>query len=221
MGNDWDNLSEEEQEALAFLQSRAIQESHPDYPHHALHLFPTNKGVENHNADMIKSVPDAMKIKARDSVMDETGSFKITSVKKVKFDEGLPHELEVGVGAKVMLTRNQNVQDGIVNGMLGHVTGLTISKNQEVIIIWVQPDDKNAGRMKRRELKREFQINFPGSIPIKRAEANLEVATNSSFKRSQFPIKLCYAATIHKYQGRSLDVVVISGFKGKFWTGTQ
>jgi ATP-dependent exoDNAse (exonuclease V) alpha subunit len=169
---------------------------------------------------MIESeVPNNIKIKAKDSVMDETGSFKITSVKKIKFDEGLPHELKVGISAQVMLTRNQNVQDGIVNGMLGHVTGFTKNEKKEVDIIWVQPDDKNAGKVKRKELKREFQINFPSSIPIKRVEANLEVAKTSSFKRRQFPLKLCYAATIHKYQGRSLDVVVISGFKERFWTG--
>ena len=217
--DDLNNLTEEEKEALAFLRSRDIQQSHPDYPHTALHLFPTNEEVNKHNAAMIKTISNVNKITARESVMDETGSFKITSVKKAKDDQGLPAELEVGIGAQVMVTRNQNVEDGIVNGMLGTVTGFTNSENQQVNIIWVKPDDKKAGMMKRRELKREFQSKFPGAIPIKRVEANIVVATNSTYKRCQFPLKLCFAATIHKYQGRSMDVLVMGGFKGKGWKG--
>jgi hypothetical protein len=217
--DDLSKLTEEQKEAVAFLRSRDIQPSHPDYPHTALHLFPTNSDVNTHNGAMIKTVPNVIKLTAQDSAMDQTGSFKITSVKKVKDDQGLPDELVVGIGAKVMVTRNQNVEDGIVNGMLGIVTGFTKSESEQVIIIWVKPDTKKAGMMKRKELKREYQSKFPGAIPIKRVEANVVVAKNSTYKRCQFPLKLSFAATVHKYQGRSLDVIVIGGFKGKGWKG--
>jgi hypothetical protein len=216
---DLTRLTEEQNEAVAFLRTRDIQPSHPDYPHTALHLFPTNFDVDKHNAIMIKTIPNLIELKARDSAMDQTGSFKITSVKKVKDDQGLPDELVVGMGAKVMVTRNQNVEDGIVNGMLGIVTGFTKSEKEQVIIIWVNPDVKKVGMMKRKELKKEFRTQFPGAIPIKRVEANIVVAKNSTYKRCQFPLKLCFAATVHKYQGRSLDVIVIGGFKGKGWKG--
>ena len=61
---------------------------------------------------------------------------------------------------------------------------------------------------------------YPGAIPIVRIESNISVAEdNSTYKRRQFPLKLCYAATIHKYQGRSLDQLVIGGFNSTWRQG--
>ena len=217
---DLNNLTAEEAEAIAFLRSRDIQPIHPSYPHTALHIFPTNADVNKHNALMIKTLPNVIHIETQDSVMDQTGSFHVTEVRNPINDEGLAAVLEVAVGAKVMVTRNQDVSDGIVNGMLGIIVGFSNFENRQIAIIWVQPEDKKAGTIKRSQLKKELQSQFPGSIPIKRVEANIEVANNNStFKRRQFPLKLCYAATIHKYQGRSLDVLVMGGFDGKGWKG--
>ena len=61
---------------------------------------------------------------------------------------------------------------------------------------------------------------YPSCIPIVRIEGNISVANdNTTYKRKQFPLKLCYAATIHKYQGRSLDQIVIGGFDSKWMPG--
>ena len=56
--------------------------------------------------------------------------------------------LTVGIGARVMVTRNEDVDDKIVNGLIGTVTAITKDKNGKVTIIWIEPDNKEAGQMK-------------------------------------------------------------------------
>ena len=219
--NTIENVSDVELEAINFLRSRDIQEDHPDYPHGCLHIFPVNSEVRLHNLKRMKNIPKTFEIKPNDSVMDVSGSFKVSDQKEAKEDNGLPDSLLVGIGARVMITRNQDVEDKIVNGSLGSIIGLDFFKSNNIVkTIWVQLDDSKAGIIKRLSLDAELKKKYPKAIPIKREEAYLNVARgNSSFKRSQFPLKLAYAATIHKYQGRSLDQIVIGGFKNSFWKG--
>ena len=167
---------------------------------------------------MIKLIPNTTQVKAIDSKLDATGSFKICNIQKPKDDYGLPNEIELGQGAKVMVTKNINVEDKIVNGTLGTVAGFSLNEDNTLRTVWVTPDDKTAGKLKRKEVSREMREAYPGAIPIRREQTNIEVANNnSSFKRSQFPLKLSWAATIHKYQGRSLPQVVVGGFTGGYW----
>ena len=193
--------------------TRNIKPEHPDYPHDALHVFPLNKDVQLHNDKMLATIPEA-NIKtffATDSKKDITGSFEIQpDIKKATDDNGLIGELKLGIGARVMITKNENVEDKIVNGTIGTVVGFSGSGPDT---IWVVPDDKSSGLIKRRSLTRAQRKRYPNAIPIKKVEAHISIANdNSSYKRLQFPLKLCWAATIHKYQGRSKDIIVIGGF---------
>ena len=61
-----DQLKSDEKDVIAFLRSRDMQESHPNYPHHALHLFPKNVDVDQHNSKIISLLPNKVTIRAED-----------------------------------------------------------------------------------------------------------------------------------------------------------
>ena len=214
-----DQLPEAEREVINFLLSKNIQAENPEYPHDALHVFPTNRDVGLHNNKMMETIQEEKIFHAIDSKKDFTGSFEIQpNVKTAVDDKGLTEELKCGIGARVMITRNENVDDKIVNGTIGTVVGFSGPEGAPNTI-WVRPDEKNVGLNKRKGLSRAQRKKYPNAIPVKRVEDNILIANdNSSYKRLQFPLKLCWGATIHKYQGRSLDILVIGGFDSNFWT---
>ena len=227
LGN-WDKLPDSEKEVITFLYSRNIESNHPDYPHHALHVFPLNKDVKAHNDEMIKNVNETFMFKAVDSKKDMTGSFKpLDIIKDAKDDSGLPDKVKLGVGAVVMITKNEDVEDRIVNGTTGTIVGFEGVEKDDITkengrwchTIWVRPDDSTTGLLKRQNLTKKQKERFPNCIPIKRKEDYISIANdNTSYKRIQFPLKLCYGATIHKYQGRSKDTLVVGGFeKMRYW----
>ena len=88
-GTKLSELSNEERNAISFLQSRDIRENHKDYPHNALHLFPKRSLVQAFNDAKIKSIPDCETIHAIDTKKDETGSISKDSVKHDLDDKGL------------------------------------------------------------------------------------------------------------------------------------
>ena len=216
--NDLLYLNEDENKALEYLRSRDIRPEHKDFPQDALHIFPTNQDVNDYNATKVAELVDSVTLKPIDSKMDETGSFSVAESQIAKEDRGLPNQLVIGVGAKVMITKNHDVADKLVNGTLGVVTGFSKGLNGKIKTIWIKPDDNSVGKSKISTLTSAQRGAFPNSIPIARKEDRITIAKNSSFKRLQFPLKLAYAATIHKYQGRSLDTIVIGGFdKARGW----
>ena len=213
-----DTLPNDQKKVINFLRSRVMPSDHPKYPHSALHIFPTNDDVNEFNDKMIQTVPGAIDIPCYESRLDQTGTFNRCEVKKAKDDFGLPQNITIGIGARIMITKNQNVDDKIVNGTIGTVVACINEKG--VDIIWMKPDDSSVGKLKQSQLTSKQKKMYPNCIPIVKVEANISVADdNSTYKRKQFPIKLCYAATIHKYQGRSLDQIVIGGFDSKWRQG--
>ncbi|XP_033636997.1 ATP-dependent DNA helicase PIF1-like, partial [Asterias rubens] len=100
----------------------------------------------------------------------------------------VPRSLELRVGAQVMLAKNLDVQQGLVNGARGVVTGFGAGETGLPIVKFMCGVEQ-AIRMER--------------WPI-RAGAGLVLS------RRQLPLKLAWAISIHKSQGMSLDCVEIS-----------
>jgi hypothetical protein len=140
----------------------------------------------------------------------------------VKEDSGLPDSIDLGVGAVVMITKNENVEDKIVNGTTGTIVGFEGVEKDDVTVkngrwchtIWVRPEDSTSGLIKQQNLTKKQKQKYPNCIPIKRVQDNILIANdNSSYVLESPPVKLCYGATIHKYQGRSKDKLVVGGFE--------
>jgi hypothetical protein len=139
-----------------------------------------------------------------------------------RFTGGLTSVLQLKLGCRIMLTRNLDVADGLSNGAQGTLTGiLKNANNSQVIVILVKFDSERIGHETR--IKSKYDLNpFPkNSTPIERAEASFSMSKtkkNVSVTRKQFPVRLCWACTIHKIQGQSLDKVFVS-FEGRFSDG--
>lgn len=93
------------------------------YPVEAFHIFAYNKDVDEHNNKMLQLLHEPMVTSsAIDSKRDEqTGRVDLISLGDKA--SGLLQEMKLAVGARVMMTKNVDVVDGLVNSAAGTVTG--------------------------------------------------------------------------------------------------
>ena len=122
---------------------------------------------------------------------------------------GLVKCLKLKLEAKVMLTVNLDVQDRLINGQSGIAKHPEIIENN-VTVIYIKFDDLDAGK---KLITKNSTARIHNWVPIKRHETSIIIRnTNKSItiKRTQFPLKLSWARTVHKVQGLSLQEAVIS-----------
>ena len=137
-----------------------------------------------------------------------TDKEKLPISNKASETGGLREYILLAVGARVMLTKNIDV----VNGVQGAVTGFIEAHPQQgsapPTAVFIKFDSEKVGARRKRKLKKSAS----DSIPIEIEEARFTVGTYSApeVTRKQFPHTLCYAPTIHKVQGLSLDTIVVT-----------
>jgi ATP-dependent DNA helicase PIF1 len=114
--------------------------------------------------------------------------------------------LRLKEGAQVMFVKNDN-QRRFVNGTIGKITELT----QNQIVVTAQ---NHKGEWRKIEVERaeweiiEYELNNKGEIASK---------TVGTFK--QYPLRLAWAVTIHKSQGKTFDKIIINLGRGAFESG--
>ncbi|KAK0138389.1 ATP-dependent DNA helicase PIF1 [Merluccius polli] len=115
-----------------------------------LHIFPTNKQVRCHDIQQLfKSCPEYVQIEAKDFVTSKTtGKLVLKEGHHTKtYNTSLDQTLVLGVGACVMLLKNLDVDDGLVNGVCGTVTHVVYPDNDDKFpkMIFVKFDDDQVG----------------------------------------------------------------------------
>ena len=211
------------EEDLDTLKSRSIEDSAPDYPHSALHVYRLNKDVDQDNMaklHQLAPVSEQVVIKAIDQTKDKhTRQLDMTMPKNKADTGGLVSELHLAVGAKVMLTVNVDVSDGLVNGARGTVEAIIKTGNQ-VTLVLVKFEHSRVGM--NAISHSHYRERHPNAVPISRHEAVFNIGRNKAAEvsRRQFPLVLAWATTIHEVQGLTLNQIVVD-MKGKAFTAGQ
>ena len=177
-------------------------------PEDALHVYATNEEVNVYNLTMLrKSCDDLIEIDAQDFTKDSSsGNLKQKGKPMTKSrTDGLSSSLLLGVNARVMLTRNCNVDDGLVNGVMGHVSRFVFGQGSAantVLAVEVIFDNMNVGK------KTGKKTRCGNAVLIERVQEDIQ--EKKSTVRHQFPLRLSWACTSHKVQGMTVDKVVVN-----------
>lgn len=112
-------------------------------------------------------------------------NYDISAIDRFNEDCKAPKNLELKVGCRVMLVKNQNIKSGLVNGSCGTVTNLT---NNSITVL--------------------FDNGLETNIIPEKFEYIKE--NRPKIRRTQYPLRLAYGITIHKSQGMTFDKLVVN-----------
>ncbi|PIA61372.1 hypothetical protein AQUCO_00300727v1, partial [Aquilegia coerulea] len=169
----------------------------PNYLKDRCILTPTNDCVDSVKQAVLSRIPTASRIYASadtvspvsESSIEQDLNYSMEYLNNLEVS-GVPnHLLELNVGIPVMLIRNINPSKGLCNGTRLVVTGLEPMLIRATIITGSRIRSK---------------------VTIHRAVAS-SAPTKWEFilQRRQFPLKVCFAMTINKSQGQTLQHVGI------------
>lgn len=179
---------------IAGLNARCvINENHP-LPSDGIvptRLYSLNRDVDAENETRL------VELEGKELVCSAYNKWKenmpvgtLANIKKQMADglsKEMPDEVRLKVGAQVMLTRNKDLDRNLVNGSRGVVIKFERSKDGETAIPWVR-----------------FDCGVTTAIAAVESVRYNPDGGAGCLVRSQIPLKLAWAITVHKSQGATL-----------------
>jgi ATP-dependent exoDNAse (exonuclease V) alpha subunit len=171
---------------------------------------------ERHIADFPTDSEFYIILSARNATVNEINKSRLESLKSDEYSylpqvsgeinvEPVESPLRLKLGAQVMFLKN-DPKRRFANGTIGKVCYLD---NEEIKVQILRPD----GTLKTIDVERhEWEV-----IKYQLGTEGLDAKAVGSYK--QFPLKLAWAMTIHKSQGKTFDRVIIDMKGGAFETG--
>ena len=189
---------------IKFLRSKLLPKSHPQM--NIQHMYPTKELCNIHNQLRLRN----------QSAFDNNTIYRLNAIDEgdgvAENDDdlcgGIPKQIDICIGAQVMLLRNIETSKGLVNGAQGIITNITWANghSQEfpgqlpssVDILFFDPSIGNV-----------FDENKHTPITIKPITVNFHSKDHHLMTRTQFPFKVSYAVTIHKVQGLTVPEAAV------------
>ena len=133
------------------LQSHELKlnPNHENYPHDAMHVHAQNVHCDEWNEYRLKLLPGKEYINiATDSKKDDCTELPNVTMPTNPCETGnLKKVLSVEINARVMITTNIDVTDGLTNGAMGTVTNVVIDQTTgKISTILVSFDSKHVGQ---------------------------------------------------------------------------
>lgn len=210
------------QEDSDYLQSKIVKHNNPDYPDNALHIASLHTQLDRYNDIHLERLTKTQAIHhivAADIYSDKKHhkTYRRNEPLNTK-GTSLPMNVKLCVNARVMLTMNLDVKDGLTNGALGTVTAIIEGHRplDQPAAIYVLFDHEIIGIHSRNKSPPPPSIH-PRSTVITPQTEVISSGT-SQVTRHQYPFVLSWAVTIHKIQGITTNTAVVS-LKGIFKPG--
>ncbi|CAF1452274.1 unnamed protein product [Rotaria sp. Silwood1] len=205
-----EDMSKEDRDVLEKCHQRYLnKEYHPE----ALHLFAKNAQVDAHNEEMIEKI--CTNIRTFYEVDSNDKEIKQGDSKHSRKNN---KPLRLAKNARVMITKNISVNDGLANGVTGRIIDFVNNNNTEISRIIITCDSTTVGRLHRISCP---HCHGKDTICVTRESDTIDQQDSDFRSRKsikQFPLRLSWAMTVHKAQGITVDQVVIST-KDFFGTG--
>ena len=207
-------------------KTRFIHESDENYPKDALHMYAENKPAMKRNDAVLNDLPGELyTIEAHDKIPDNykypLATIQAAQNRKQTNIRGLAKLLKLKIGAKVMLTVNLDIQYRLINGQTGKNSYIDFARGI-VQKVYVKFSDEQTGLKTMRLCYLGTQNSW---VPIEKCEIEIPIKKGSAFpsiKRTQFPLTLAWASTVHKVQSLSFEQGVTDFDLRKqksFWPG--
>lgn len=200
------SVTDDDIKTLVSRDIDAMPYDNPKYPSDTHHVFPQNSDVDAFNMYKLDQLEGTeYTINADDATLLETTKAPTSTTEKLVTVGGLRNSLKLKLNARVTLTSNIDNPDGLCNGASGVVTGIEM-KDDIVVTVYVKFDNERVGR----KAISANKTTCVGSVPIRRCTfQNSKGQTRTKVQRTQFPLTLSWASTIHKVQGKTMSSIVI------------
>ena len=146
------NLSADDRNLMESRLNAHVRE--PSQFSDAMHIFTTNDKVDAYNKSAVATIPGKIyTCQAKQGCMSHADGTGMLPERRADCG-GLDLTVVLKVRCRVMLLRNQAVEDGLYNGAVGIVHGIFMDEKKRVTQVDVVFDSKDAGRKTGRRIER-------------------------------------------------------------------